>query len=228
MVTEPDLFAFPATEVSRHIRKEVAQVADPVPVRDRHPVDAGVQTIRHGFDSEDRGALVDAGPVDEPYVLSRRLQAADFEAHLREGTGRPPARADGVCWPTTWQACALSAGGCVYSPAEVYARTRTFNRPPTSGNQRLARLTPGSSKLRDVPGRDRSDHSAHRSAVRLLIMEDPLSVYVLIATLAVPVALILAFTVVAVVAVRSSAPAHVPAVLRALAHLASALLRRRK
>jgi hypothetical protein len=55
-----------------------------------------------------------------------------------------------------------------------------------------------------------------------------LSVYVLIAILAVPVASIAAFAVVAVVAVRSSAPAHVPAVLRALVHLARVLLRRRK
>lgn len=55
-----------------------------------------------------------------------------------------------------------------------------------------------------------------------------MSVYVLIATLAVPMALILAFTVVAVVAVRSAAPASIPAVLRALAPLASALLRRRR
>lgn len=116
----------------------------------------------------------------------------------------------------------------MHSSATVYARTWTFNPPPTSGNQRLARLTPGSSKLRVVPGRDRSDHSAHRSAVRLLILEDSLSVYVLITTLAVPVALILAFTVVALVAVRCSAPAHVPAVVRALAHLANALLCRRK
>jgi hypothetical protein len=64
--------------------------------------------------------------------------------------------------------------------------------------------------------------------LRPLILEKPLSVYILLATWVFLMTVAIGTTVVAVVAVRHTDPASVPAVLSALAVLVNILLRRRR